>query len=55
MRLLFALLAGLALATPAAAETVLIQNGRVVTNVGAGAIEAMPRTAKSSDVSATKG
>lgn len=39
MRLLFALLAGLALATPAAAETVLIQNGRVVTNAGAGTIE----------------
>lgn len=39
MRLLFALLAGLALATPAAAETVLIQNGRVVTNAATGTLE----------------
>jgi len=39
MRLTLALLAGLALAAPAAAETVLIRDGRVVTNTGAGVIE----------------
>lgn len=39
MRLLSALLFALALATPAAAETVLIRDGRVVTNTGAGVIE----------------
>lgn len=39
MRLLFALCAGLALATPAVAETVLIHDGRVVTNGAAGTIE----------------
>lgn len=39
MRVLFALIAGLALATPAAAETVFIHDGRVVTNGAAGTIE----------------
>jgi imidazolonepropionase-like amidohydrolase len=39
MRVLAPLLCALALAAPAAAETVLIQNGRVVTNGGAGVIE----------------
>lgn len=39
MRVLSALLLALALATPAAAETVLIRDGRVVTNTGAGIIE----------------
>lgn len=39
MRLFSALLVALALATPAAAETVLINNGRVVTNGAAGIIE----------------
>jgi imidazolonepropionase-like amidohydrolase len=39
MRLMLALLAGLAFAAPAAAETVLIRDGRVVTNTSAGVIE----------------
>lgn len=39
MRFLSALLMALALAAPAAAETVLIRDGRVVTNGGAGTIE----------------
>lgn len=39
MRALAAILMSLALAAPAAAETVLIQNGRVVTNTDAGIIE----------------
>ncbi|MGE0661760.1 MAG: amidohydrolase family protein [Hyphomonadaceae bacterium] len=39
MRILAALLAAAALAAPAAAETVLINNGRVVTNGAAGVIE----------------
>jgi len=39
MRLLIALAAALALAAPAAAETVLIQGGRVVTNTAAGVLE----------------
>lgn len=39
MRLMLALLAGLLLAAPAAAETVLIRDGRVVTNTAAGTIE----------------
>lgn len=39
MRLLSALLIGLSLAAPAAAETVLIRDGRVVTNTNAGVIE----------------
>ena len=39
MRILAALLMSVALATPAVAETVLIQNGRVVTNGAAGIIE----------------
>jgi imidazolonepropionase-like amidohydrolase len=39
MRILAALLFALALAAPAAAETVLIRDGRVVTNSGAGVIE----------------
>ena len=39
MRLLSALLIAAALVTPAAAETVLINNGRIVTNGGAGIIE----------------
>jgi len=39
MKLLSALIAALALVAPAAAETVLIQNGRVVTNTQAGVIE----------------
>ena len=39
MRFLPALLCALALATPVAAQTVLIRDGRVVTNSGAGTIE----------------
>ena len=39
MRLLSALLMAAALAAPAAAETVLIRDGRVVTNGAAGTIE----------------
>ncbi len=39
MRFLSALLLALALATPAAAQTILIRDGRVVTNAGAGTIE----------------
>lgn len=39
MRILSALLMAAALATPAAAETILINNGRIVTNGGAGIIE----------------
>src|ERR1700741_3382053 len=39
MRILAPLLCALALAAPAAAETVLIQNGRVVTNTNAGVIQ----------------
>lgn len=39
MRFLFALLLACALAAPAAAQTVLIRDGRVVTNAGAGIIE----------------
>lgn len=39
MRTLASILLALAVATPAAAETVLIQNGRVVTNTSAGIIE----------------
>lgn len=39
MRFLTALLFTLLLATPAAAQTILIRDGRVVTNAGAGAIE----------------
>jgi imidazolonepropionase-like amidohydrolase len=39
MRLLSALLLAVALATPAVAETVLIENGRVVTNGAAGTIQ----------------
>lgn len=39
MRILAALLCAVALATPAAAETVLIRDGRVVTNTAAGVIE----------------
>jgi imidazolonepropionase-like amidohydrolase len=39
MRILAAFLAAAALSAPAAAETILINNGRVVTNGGAGVIE----------------
>ena len=39
MRLLVALLAAMALTAPAAAETVLINDGRIVTNAAAGIIE----------------